>query len=96
MKGDFDMKIAYVRVSSADQNEARQVEALKKYGIEKWFIEKVSGKDMNRPELRRLLEFAREGAILYMFKISVGLHVVQRICWSLLRDSKKRIYILYR
>ena len=39
------MKIAYVRVSSADQNEARQVEALKKYDIEKWFVEKVSGKD---------------------------------------------------
>ena len=60
------MKIAYVRVSSADQNEARQVEALKKYDIEKWFVEKVSGKDMNRPELQRLLEFAREGDTVYV------------------------------
>ena len=36
--------IAYVRVSTVEQNEARQVEALKKYNIEKWFIEKASGK----------------------------------------------------
>ena len=41
-------KLAYVRVSTEEQNEARQVEALKQYDIDKWFIEKVSGKDMNR------------------------------------------------
>ena len=55
------MKVAYVRVSTVEQNEARQVEGLKPHGIEKWFIEKVSGKDANRPELQKLLEFVREG-----------------------------------
>ena len=60
------MKIAYVRVSSADQNEARQVEALRPHGIEKWFVEKVSGKNMNRPELKKLLEYAREGDTVYI------------------------------
>ena len=39
------MKVAYVRVSAIDQNEQRQIEALKKHDIEKWFTEKVSGKD---------------------------------------------------
>ena len=43
--------IAYVRVSTVEQNEARQREALGKYNIDKWFIEKASGKDMNRPKL---------------------------------------------
>ena len=38
--------IAYVRVSTVDQNEARQQEALGKYNIDKWFIEKASGKTM--------------------------------------------------
>lgn len=47
------MKIAYVRVSTIEQNEARQIEALEKYGIEKWFTEKVSAKDTNRPQLQR-------------------------------------------
>ena len=39
------MKIGYVRVSTAEQNEARLLEALKQQEIEKWYIEKVSGKD---------------------------------------------------
>lgn len=63
-------KLAYVRVSTVEQNEARQVEALKKYGIDKWFIEKVSGKDMNRPELQRMLEYAREGDTIYIHDFS--------------------------
>ena len=60
------MKIAYVRVSTVEQNEARQIEALEKYGIEKWFTEKVSGKDTNRPQLQQMLEFAREGDTIYV------------------------------
>lgn len=63
-------KLAYVRVSTIEQNEARQVEALKKYGIDKWFIEKISGKDMNRPELQRMLEYAREGDTIYIHDFS--------------------------
>lgn len=38
------MKVGYVRVSTVEQNEARQIEGLKKHGIEKWYIEKISGK----------------------------------------------------
>lgn len=64
------MKIAYVRVSTAEQNEARQLEALEKYGIEKWFTEKISGKDTNRPELQAMLEFAREGDTIYIHDFS--------------------------
>ena len=37
--------IAYIRVSTVEQNEARQKEALQPYNIDKWFIEKASGKD---------------------------------------------------
>ena len=54
------MRVAYVRVSSVDQHEIRQIEALEKYNIEKWFTEKVSGKDTNRPKLKEMLEFVRE------------------------------------
>ena len=64
------MKIGYVRVSTVDQNEARQVEALKKYGIEKWYTEKVSGKDLNRPELQKMLDFAREGDTIFIHDFS--------------------------
>ena len=64
------MRIAYVRVSTVDQNEQRQIEALKKYNIEKWFVEKVSGKDVNRPQLQELMEYAREDDTVYIHDLS--------------------------
>ena len=64
------MRIAYVRVSTIEQNEARQVEALEKYGIEKWYTEKLSAKDTNRPKLQEMLEFAREGDTIYIHDFS--------------------------
>ena len=63
-------KIAYVRVSTVEQNEARQVEELKKHDINKWFKEKVSGKDTNRPELQKMLEYIREGDTVYVHDFS--------------------------
>ena len=60
------MNIAYVRVSTVEQNEERQIEALKKHDIDKWFTEKISAKDTNRPELKNMLDFAREGDTIYI------------------------------
>ena len=64
------MRIAYVRVSTAEQNEQRQIDALARYDIERWFTEKVSGKDTNRPQLQAMLEFAREGDTIYVHDFS--------------------------
>ena len=60
------MNIAYVRVSTVEQNEKRQIEALEKYNIDKWYIEKVSAKDTNRPQLQEMLDFAREDDVIYI------------------------------
>ena len=64
------MNIAYVRVSTVEQNESRQIEGLDKYKIDKWFKEKVSAKDTNRPELKKMLDYAREGDIIYVWDFS--------------------------
>ncbi len=64
------MKIAYVRVSTVEQNEARQIEALEKYGVEKWFMEKVSAKDTNRSQFKQMMDFAREGDTIYIHDFS--------------------------
>ncbi len=64
------MKIVYVRVSTIEQNEARQIEALEKYGVEKWFMEKVSGKNLERPQLQQMMDFAREGDTIYIHDFS--------------------------
>ena len=60
------MNMAYVRVSTSEQNTGRQEEALKRYNIDKWFIEKVSAKDTNRPKLKELLNFVREGDTVFV------------------------------
>lgn len=62
--------IAYVRVSTTDQNEARQNEALNKYNIDKWYVEKITGKDTNRPKLIEMLDFIREDDIVYVEEFS--------------------------
>lgn len=64
------MQIAYVRVSTIEQNEQRQIEAMKHYNIEKWFVEKISAKDTNRPKLQELLEFVREGDTVHIHDFS--------------------------
>ena len=62
--------IAYVRVSTVEQNEARQTEALQKHNIDKWFTEKVSGKNMKRPKLEAMLDYVREGDTVYIHDLS--------------------------
>ena len=64
------MNVAYVRVSTVEQNEERQIESLNKYGIERWYTEKVSGKDTNRPKLLEMLEYVREEDTIYIHDFS--------------------------
>ena len=62
--------VAYVRVSTTEQNEGRQCEALEPYQIDRWFVEKASGKDINRPKLQELLEYIREDDTVYVAEFS--------------------------
>ena len=63
------MRIGYVRVSSLDQNPDRQIEDLKAQQAEKIFMDKVSGKNTDRPELQRMLSFIREGDTLIVHSL---------------------------
>lgn len=64
------MRVAYIRVSTVEQNESRQLEAMKDKNIEKYFTEKVSGKSTDRPELKKMLEFVREGDTIFIHDFS--------------------------
>lgn len=64
------MNIAYIRVSTEEQNEARQKEALEQHDIDKFFIEKASGKNTDRPELRKMLDWARDGDTIFIHDLS--------------------------
>lgn len=58
--------VGYVRVSTVEQNEGRQVAALKPRGIDKWFTDKCSGKNTDRPQFRAMLDYIREGDTVYV------------------------------
>lgn len=65
------MRVAYIRVSTAEQNEARQLEAMKGLDIEKYYTEKVSGKNISdRSQLKLMLDFVREGDEVYVMDFS--------------------------
>ena len=63
------MRIGYVRVSSVDQNPDRQIEDLKAQQVEKIFMDKISGKSTDRPELQKMLSFIREGDTLIVHSL---------------------------
>lgn len=64
------MRIGYARVSTVEQNEARQMVTMENYKVEKIFSEKISAKDTNRPELKKALEWVREGDCLVVHDFS--------------------------
>ena len=64
------MNIGYVRVSTDEQNTARQEVLMKELGVEMVFIDRASGKNTNRPELKRMLDYVREGDTVIVESIS--------------------------
>ncbi len=63
-------RIFYARVSTQEQNEARQITAAKEQGADKIFLDKLSGKDTNRPQLKAMLDYIREGDVVTVESIS--------------------------
>ena len=66
------MKVyGYIRVSSTDQNEDRQGIALDAKGVpaQNIFMDKLSGKDFERPQYKRLIKRLRTGDLLYILSI---------------------------
>ena len=76
-------RIGYVRVSSADQNDARQLDGV---ALDKTFTDKASGKNTDRPQLQAMLEFVREGDHIHV-------HSMDRLSRSLrdLQDVVERL-----
>ena len=58
----IDMRVGYIRVSTVEQHEDRQVKDLTENAeVSKVFIDKLSGKDTNRPQLNAMIDYVREG-----------------------------------
>lgn len=66
----ISLKIGYIRVSTVEQNIARQEVIMKKLDVEKIFIDKISGKNKERPMLKEMMDFVRSGDIVVVESIS--------------------------
>lgn len=64
------MKIGYVRVSTEEQNTARQEALMNELGVDEVYIDKMSGKNTDRPQLKKMLEYVRRGDTVIVESIS--------------------------
>ena len=63
-------KVKYIRVSTTHQSTARQEENIKAEGFDKVFIDKASGKDTDRVEFQKMMDYIREGDVVYFESFS--------------------------
>ena len=63
-------RIGYIRVSTEHQETARQQEIMCDYQVDRIFSEKISGANKDRPQLKAMLDYVREGDTLYVESIS--------------------------
>lgn len=64
------MRVGYCRVSTAEQNTARQEVLLESLAVDRVFLDKCSGKNTDRPALKEMLAFVREGDVVVVESIS--------------------------
>ena len=64
------MKIGYIRVSTREQNTIRQEVLMKSLGVDEIYIDRMSGKNANRPELQKMMEYVRKGDTVIVESIS--------------------------
>ena len=63
-------KIGYIRVSTQEQNTIRQEVLMETLGVDEVYIDRMSGKDTNRPELQKMMEYVRKGDTVIVESIS--------------------------
>ena len=64
------MKIGYIRVSTQEQNTMRQEALMEALGVDEVYIDRMSGKNANRPELQKMMEYVRKGDTVIVESIS--------------------------
>lgn len=64
------MKIGYIRVSTQEQNTIRQEVMMKELGVEELYLDKASGKNTDRPQLKKMMEYVRRGDTVIVESIS--------------------------
>ena len=64
------MKIGYIRVSTQEQNTIRQEVLMRELGVDEVYIDRMSGKNANRPELQKMMQYVRRRDVVIVESIS--------------------------
>lgn len=64
------MKIGYIRVSTQEQNTMRQKVLMQELGVDEVYIDRLSGKNTDRPELKKMMDYVRKGDTVIVESIS--------------------------
>ncbi|MDD3569504.1 MAG: recombinase family protein [Lachnospiraceae bacterium] len=88
------MKIGYIRVSSQEQNTLRQEVLMKELEVDEIFLDKSSGKSFDRPELRRMLEFVRNGDTVICESISRFARNTKDLLWLIEKLNTKGVVFI--
>ena len=64
------MNIGYIRVSTQEQNTIRQEVLMQELGVDEVYIDRMSGKNTNRPELKKMMDYVRRGDTVIVESIS--------------------------
>ena len=64
------MNIGYIRISTTDQSTARQEVLMRELGVDQVYIDRMSGKNTDRPELKKMMNFVRCGDVVIVESIS--------------------------
>jgi len=86
-------RVGYLRVSSVDQNTSRQLEGLQ---LDRSFTDMASGKNTERPQLKALLEFVREGdtvVVHSMDRLARNLDDLRQLVRSLTKKGVKVAFV---
>ena len=94
--GGGERRLGYIRVSTREQNEARQVDALTAFGVDKLFMDKQSGKDFDRPQYQLLLSDLRPGDVLVVKSIDrLGRNYEEILAqWRLITKEKRAAIVV--
>ncbi|MEA5083619.1 MAG: recombinase family protein [Lachnospiraceae bacterium] len=88
------MRIGYIRVSTLEQNTLRQEVLMKELGVDEIFMDKASGKNSDRPELKRMLEFVRNGDTVICESISRFARNTKDLLWLIEKlNTKGAVFI---
>ena len=90
------MKIGYIRVSTQEQNTMRQEVLMQELGVDEVYIDRLSGKNTDRPELKKMMDYVRKGDTVIVESISRFARNTRNLLELIEKLSEKGVEVVSR